>query len=146
MLFHLSLYPVMLSKLFFSFELHFTAQIPPVFRTPPVSPPRSSPLTRIRRVCSLDLSPHLMTYKDSGFADPILGSSEASEVSENSFPPQSIVYNWSCAHFSKPLLTAPDDNEDMMTTREKREKISLGHIARCQHSCGSFKLMSPLLT
>ncbi|KAM7526570.1 hypothetical protein LguiA_016472 [Lonicera macranthoides] len=119
------------------------AQIPPVFRTPPVSPPRSSPLTRIRRVCSLDLSPHLMTYKDSGFADPIQGSSAASEVSENSFPPQSIVYNWSCAHFSKPLLTAPDDNEEMMTTREKREKISLDRIARCQHSSVS-KLQSQI--
>ncbi|XVE80793.1 hypothetical protein DITRI_Ditri15bG0008800 [Diplodiscus trichospermus] len=101
------------------------------FRTPPVSPPRQNYLTRMRRVCSLDL----MNSPDSGLADPLLGS--GSGVSERSLLPQSTIYNFSCGHFSKPLLTASDDSEELLTRREERERFALEHIAKCQHSSTS---------
>ncbi|XP_019413125.1 PREDICTED: regulatory-associated protein of TOR 1-like isoform X2 [Lupinus angustifolius] len=104
------------------------------FRTPPVSPPRPSYITGMRRVSSLEFRPHLMSSPDSGLADPLLGSSGASGTSDRSFLPQSTLYNWSCGHFSKPLLTAADDSEDLLARREEREKIALEHIAKCQHS------------
>ncbi|GAV80856.1 WD40 domain-containing protein [Cephalotus follicularis] len=103
----------------------------PPFRTPPVSPPRPSYLTAgIRRVCSLEFRPHLMNSPDSGLADPLLGSGG----SERSLLPQSTIYNWSCGHFSKPLLTAADDCDDLLSRREEREKFALEHIAKCQRS------------
>ncbi|XP_024982076.1 regulatory-associated protein of TOR 1 isoform X2 [Cynara cardunculus var. scolymus] len=106
------------------------------FRTPPVSPPRPSYLTGIgmRRVCSLEFRPHLM---DSGLADPLLGSPGVPGASERSFLPQSTIYNWSCSHFSKPLLTATDGTEEIIARREEREKFALEHITKCQHSSGS---------
>ncbi|CAH1446030.1 unnamed protein product [Lactuca virosa] len=110
--------------------------LPLTFRTPPVSPPRPSYLTGIgmRRVCSLEFRPHLM---DSGLADPLLGSPGVPGASERSFLPQSTIYNWSCSHFSKPLLTATDGSEEIMVRREEREKFALDHITKCQHSSGS---------
>uniref|UniRef100_A0A2P2MA86 Regulatory-associated protein of TOR 1 isoform X1 n=1 Tax=Rhizophora mucronata TaxID=61149 RepID=A0A2P2MA86_RHIMU len=108
--------------------------LPLTFRTPPVSPPQQSYLTGMRRVCSLDFRPHLMNSPDSGLADPLLGSDMPSGGSERSLLPQSSIYNWSCAHFSKPLLTAPDDSEDILVRREEREKLALDYIAKCQHS------------
>lgn len=53
-----------------------------------------------------------------GLADPCLGSDEPSGVSETRYFPQSIIYNWSCGHFSKQLLTAADDGEEMIARRE----------------------------
>ncbi|XP_068341289.1 regulatory-associated protein of TOR 1-like [Pyrus communis] len=103
------------------------------FRTPPVSPPRPNHLTGIRRVCSLDFRPHLMS-PDSGLADPLLGSGGTSGASECSFLPQSAIYNWGCGHFSKPLLFVADDSKEVLSRREEREKFSLEHIAKCQHS------------
>ncbi|KAM7463906.1 hypothetical protein LguiA_032027 [Lonicera macranthoides] len=117
--------------------------LPLTFRTPPVSPPRPSYLTGMRRVCSLEFRPHLMASPDSGLADPLLGSGGASGVSERSFLPQSTIYNWSCGHFSKPLLTAADDSEEIMARREEREKFALDHISKCQHSSVS-KLHNPI--
>lgn len=108
--------------------------LPLTFRTPPVSPPRPSYLTGMRRVCSLEFRPHLMNSPDSGLADPLLGSGGSAEVSERSFLPQSTIYNWSCGHFSKPLLTAPDDGDEILARREEREKIALDHIPKCQRS------------
>ncbi|KAL7248660.1 hypothetical protein ACSBR2_003411 [Camellia fascicularis] len=108
--------------------------LPLTFRTPPVSPPRPSYLSGMRRVCSLEFRPHLMNSPDTGLADPLLGSGGASGISERSFLPQSTIYNWSCGHFSKPLLTAADDSEEMMARREKNENIALDNIAKCQHS------------
>ncbi|KAK8490165.1 hypothetical protein V6N11_043378 [Hibiscus sabdariffa] len=105
--------------------------LPLTFRTPPVSPPRQSLLTGMRRVCSLEFRPHLMNSPDSGLADPHLGSSG---VSERSLLPQSTIYNFSCGHFSKPLLTASDDSEELLTRREERERFALEHIVKCQHS------------
>ncbi|KAK9289676.1 hypothetical protein L1049_007834 [Liquidambar formosana] len=102
------------------------------FRTPPVSPPRQSYLTGMRRVCSLEFRPHLLNSPDSGLADPLLGSVGSS--SERSFLPQSTIYNWSCGHFSKPLLTAADESEEILARREDTEKFALDHIAKCQHS------------
>ncbi|CAN1303366.1 Regulatory-associated protein of TOR 1 [Linum perenne] len=104
--------------------------LPLTFRTPPVSPPRNSYL---RRVCSLDLGPHLMN-SPSGLAAPLMDSSGASGFSEHSLLPQSTIYNWSAAHFSKSLLTATDDTEEIVIRREEREKFALEHIAKCQHS------------
>ncbi|CAN1303359.1 Regulatory-associated protein of TOR 1 [Linum perenne] len=100
--------------------------LPLTFRTPPVSPPRNSYL---RRVCSLDLGPHLMN-SPSGLAAPLMDSSGASGFSEHSLLPQSTIYNWSAAHFSKSLLTATDDTEEIVIRREEREKFALEHIAK----------------
>jgi regulator-associated protein of mTOR len=117
--------------------------LPLTFRTPPVSPPRPSYLTGMRRVCSLEFRPHLMSSSDSGLAGPLLGSGGPAGVSERSFLPQSSIYNWSCGHFSKPLLTAADDSEEIMAKREDREKFALDQIAKCQHSSVS-KLHNPI--
>ncbi|GMI64468.1 hypothetical protein like AT3G08850 [Hibiscus trionum] len=105
--------------------------LPLTFRTPPVSPPRQNYLAGIRRVCSLDFRPHLMNSPDSGLADPLLGSVSGSE---RSLLPQSTIYNFSCGHFSKPLLTASDDSEELLCRREEQERFALEHIAKCQHS------------
>lgn len=75
-----------------------------------------------------------MTSPDSGLADPLLGSAGAAGSSDRSFLPQSTIYNWSCGHFSKPLLTVADDSEEVLARREEREKYALEHIAKCQHS------------
>ncbi|XP_057476943.1 regulatory-associated protein of TOR 1-like isoform X3 [Actinidia eriantha] len=104
------------------------------FRTPPVSPPRLSYLPRMRRVWSLEFKPHLVNSPDIGLADPLLGCGGALGVSDRSFLPQSSIYSMSCCHFSKPLLTAADDSEEMLGRREEREKIALENIAKCQHS------------
>ena len=114
------------------------------FRTPPVSPPRPSYLTGMRRVYSLEFRPHQLNSPDAGLADPLLGSAGSSGVSERSFLPQSIIYNWSCGHFSKPLLSAADDSEEILARREEREKFALEHISKCQHSCVSFSLICPI--
>ncbi|XP_048235916.1 regulatory-associated protein of TOR 1 isoform X3 [Ricinus communis] len=108
--------------------------LPLTFRTPPVSPPRPSYLTGMRRVCSLEFRPHLMSSPDSGLADPLLGSVGPSGGSERSLLPQSTIYNWSCGHFSKPLLNTADDTEVMLVKREEREKFAMDHISKCQHS------------
>ncbi|XVF84220.1 hypothetical protein PTKIN_Ptkin17bG0008200 [Pterospermum kingtungense] len=106
--------------------------LPLTFRTPPVSPPRQNYLTGMRRVCSLEFRPHQMNSPDSGLADPLLGS--GSGVSERSLLPQSTIYNFSCGHFSRPLLTASDDSEELSARREERERFALDHIAKCQRS------------
>lgn len=113
--------------------------LPMTFRTPPVSPPRQNYLTGLRRVCSLEFRPHQLNSPDAGLADPLLGSVGSSAASERSLLPQSTIYNWSCGHFSRPLLTAADDNEEIMARREDREKIALDRIAKCQH-CSVSKL------
>ncbi|XP_021893853.1 regulatory-associated protein of TOR 1-like [Carica papaya] len=56
------------------FNLSLTGQVPLTFRTPPVSPPRPSYLTGMRRVCSLEFTPHLINSPDSGLANPLLRS------------------------------------------------------------------------
>lgn len=117
--------------------------LPMTFRTPPVSPPRPSYITGMRRVCSLEFRPHLMNSPDSGLADPLLGSAGTSGTSDRSFLPQSTIYSWSCGHFSKPLLTAADDSEEVLARREEREKFALEHIAKCQHSAVS-RLTNPI--
>ncbi|KAK6943403.1 Raptor, N-terminal CASPase-like domain [Dillenia turbinata] len=121
------------------------AHLPLTFRTPPVSPPRPSYMTGIRRVCSLEFRPHLLNSTDSGLADPLLGAGGASGASDRSFLPQSTIYNWSCGHFSRPLLTRADDSEEILAQREEREKHALDRIAKCQHSSIS-KLNNPIAT
>lgn len=108
--------------------------LPMTFRTPPVSPPRNNYLTGLRRVCSLEFRPHQLNSPDTGLADPLLGSAGSSGGSERSLLPQSIIYNWSCGHFSRPLLTAADDNEEIIARREEKERVALDRIAKCQHS------------
>ncbi|XP_073297901.1 regulatory-associated protein of TOR 1-like isoform X1 [Primulina huaijiensis] len=119
------------------FELNGGGRLPLTFRTPPVSPPRPSYMTGIRRVSSLDFRPHLMNPPDSGLADSLLGPSGLSGASERSYLPQSKIYYWSCGHFSKPLLTPVDDSEEIVARREKNEKQALDHIVKCQHSAVS---------
>ncbi|XP_078436258.1 regulatory-associated protein of TOR 1 [Wolffia australiana] len=111
------------------------AQLP--FRTPPVSPPRQNFLSGMRRVCSLDFRQHQLNSPDSRLADSLLGSSGFLGSAERSLLPQSTIYSWSCGHFSRPLLTAADDNEEISPKREDREKYALDRIAKCQHSSGS---------
>ncbi|XVF65906.1 hypothetical protein PTKIN_Ptkin09bG0288400 [Pterospermum kingtungense] len=109
--------------------------LPLTFRTPPVSPPQQNNLTRMRRVFSLEFGTHLMNSIDSGLADPLLGS--GSGALERSLLPQSTIYNYSCGHFSKPLLTASDDSEELLARREEQERFALDRIAKCQHSSTS---------
>ncbi|XP_076922188.1 regulatory-associated protein of TOR 1-like [Bidens hawaiensis] len=111
-----------------------TGHLPLTFRTPPVSPPRPSYLTGMRRVCSLEFRPHLM---DSGLADPLLGSHAGPGSSDRSFLPQSTIYNWSCSHFSKPLLTENEDTDEIDIKREERERLVFENITRCQRSSGT---------
>lgn len=121
--------------LVFIWGYFLAGHLPLTFRTPPVSPPRTTGfLTGMRRVCSLEFRPHVPSSPDSGLADPLLG---AVGSSERSFLPQSTIYNWSCGRFSKPLLNVPDDIEEILARREEREKFALYHISECQHTCGS---------
>ncbi|EPS59850.1 hypothetical protein M569_14955, partial [Genlisea aurea] len=116
-------------------ELNGGAHLSLAFRTPPISPPRPSYMTGMRRVySSLEFRPHLMSSSDTGLADPLLGSPGSSGGAERSLLPQSMIYNWSCGHFSKPLLTSLDDSEELIARREEREKLVLDHIVKCQHS------------
>lgn len=108
-----------------------TGNLPLSFRTPPVSPPRTNYLSGLRRVCSLEFRPHLLSSPDSGLADPLLGVSG----SERSLLPLSTIYSWSCGHFSKPLLGGADTSQEIAAKREEKEKFALEHIAKCQHSC-----------
>ncbi|XP_011623063.1 regulatory-associated protein of TOR 2 isoform X1 [Amborella trichopoda] len=111
-----------------------SGHLPMTFRTPPVSPPtRQNFLTGMRRVCSLEFRPHQLNSVDTGLADPLLGSSGSPGPSERSLLPQSTIYNWSCGHFSRPLLTAADDNEELSAQREVRERLALDGITKCQH-------------
>ncbi|XP_062201737.1 regulatory-associated protein of TOR 1-like isoform X1 [Phragmites australis] len=103
------------------------------FRTPPVSPPQHDYLTGLRRVCSMEFRPHLMNSPE-GLADPLLSPAAAPSNAELSILPQSAIYNWSCGHFSRPLLTGSDDNEGTNARREERERIALDCIAKCQRS------------
>ncbi|KFK24674.1 hypothetical protein AALP_AA8G010200 [Arabis alpina] len=111
------------------FDMH-TGHLPLTFRTPPVSPPRPSYMKGMRRVCSLEFRPHLLASPDSGLANSLSSASG----SEKSLLPQSTIYKWSCAHFSKPLLGGADANEEIAAQREEREKFALDGIAKCQHS------------
>ncbi|KAK4798865.1 hypothetical protein SAY86_024230 [Trapa natans] len=111
------------------FEMQASGHLPLTFRTPPVSPPRPSYMTGIRRVCSLEFRPYLMGSSDCGLADPVLGSGGT----ERSFLPQSVIYSWSCDHFSKPVLGGADDGDDIQARWEEREKFALDQIAKCQH-------------
>lgn len=122
----------------FNLEMMLTGHLPLTFRTPPVSPPRQNYLAGMRRVCSLEFRPHLMNSTDSGLPHALLGS--GSGTSERSLLPQSTIYNFSCGHFSKPLLTPSDDSEELLARREERERFALEHIAKCQHSCMPFNL------
>uniref|UniRef100_A0A0E0R394 Uncharacterized protein n=1 Tax=Oryza rufipogon TaxID=4529 RepID=A0A0E0R394_ORYRU len=97
------------------------------FRTPPVSPPQHDYLTGLRRV------PHVLNSPD-GLADPLLSSSAAPSNMGLDILPQSLIYRWSCGHFSRPLLTGSDDNEEANARREERERIAMDCIAKCQRS------------
>nr|CAB3490706.1 unnamed protein product [Digitaria exilis] len=103
------------------------------FRTPPVSPPQHDYLTGLRRVCSMEFKSHHMNSPE-GLADPLLSSAAAPSNAELSIFPLSTIYNWSCGHFSKPLLTGSDDNEEANARREEREQTALDCIAKCQRS------------
>ncbi|XP_021766700.1 regulatory-associated protein of TOR 2-like isoform X2 [Chenopodium quinoa] len=109
-----------------------SGHFPLTFRTPPISIPRASCLTRIRRVSSSEFRPHLLNSPDLGLADPLgYGGSDAN--TECSLLPRSNIYNWSCGHFSKPLLTPPDDAEELLAKREAKERSTLDLIVKCQN-------------
>ncbi|XP_039798111.1 regulatory-associated protein of TOR 1-like isoform X1 [Panicum virgatum] len=102
------------------------------FRTPPVSPPQHDYLTGLRRVCSMEFKPHPMNSPE-GLADRLISAAAPSNA-ELIILPQSTIYNWSCGHFSRPLLSGSDDNEEAHARREEREQIALDCIAKCQRS------------
>jgi len=102
------------------------------FMTPPVSPPQHDYLIGLRRVCSMEFGQHPINSPD-GLADRLLSS--AAGLSNREPLPQSTIYNWSCGHFSRPLLTVSDDNEETNARREERERIALDYITKCQRSC-----------
>eukprot|EP00252_Welwitschia_mirabilis_P005146 TRINITY_DN15582_c0_g2_i1.p1 TRINITY_DN15582_c0_g2~~TRINITY_DN15582_c0_g2_i1.p1 ORF type:complete len:1293 (+),score=268.23 TRINITY_DN15582_c0_g2_i1:213-3881(+) len=111
-----------------------SGNLPVNFRTPPVSPPtRPSYTVGMRRVCSLEFSPH-MRSSDVGLADSIIAAG-ASSSSERGMLFHSTIYNWSCGHFSRPLLYPVHDDEEMLARREEKERLTLEKIAKCQHSC-----------
>lgn len=122
--------PELLNRVFQYFAGSFSV----AFRTPPVSPPQHDYLTGLRRVCSMEFKSHHMNSPE-GLADPLLSSAAAPSNAELSILPQSTIYNWSCGHFSKPLLTGSDDNEEANARREEREQTALDCIAKCQRSC-----------
>ncbi|KAL5205507.1 hypothetical protein ABZP36_033716 [Zizania latifolia] len=103
------------------------------FRTPPVSPPQHDYLTGLRRVCSMEFRPHLLNSPD-GLADPLLSANAAPSNMGLDILPPSTIYRWSCGHFSRPLLTGSDDNEEANARREQRERIAMDCIAKCQRS------------
>lgn len=113
---------------------YFAGNFLKAFRTPPVSPPQHDYLTGLRRVCSMEFRPHPVNSPE-GLADPLLSSAAAPSNGELSIIPQSTIYNWSCGHFSMPLLTDSEDNEEVNARREERERIALDCIAKCQRSC-----------
>ncbi|XP_027768175.1 regulatory-associated protein of TOR 1-like isoform X2 [Solanum pennellii] len=127
------------------FDMSGGRRLPVPFRTPPVSPPQSSFLRGLRRVYSLDFRHRPMNSQDSGSADPLLGSGGSSRASEHSSIPQSTIYNWSCGHFSKPLLSADDDNEENISRREEKEKLALDLITKSQH-CSVNRLHNQIAT
>ncbi|XP_069146520.1 regulatory-associated protein of TOR 1 isoform X2 [Solanum lycopersicum] len=127
------------------FDMSGGRRLPVPFRTPPVSPPQSSFLRGLRRVYSLDFRHRPMNSQDSGSADPLLGSGGSSRASECSSIPQSTIYNWSCGHFSKPLLSADDDNEENISRREEKEKLALDLITKSQH-CSVNRLHNQIAT
>ncbi|KXG27592.1 regulatory-associated protein of TOR 2 isoform X2 [Sorghum bicolor] len=101
------------------------------FMTPPVSPPQHDYLIGLRRVCSMEFGQHPINSPD-GLADRLLSS--AAGLSNREPLPQSTIYNWSCGHFSRPLLTVSDDNEETNARREEKERIALDYITKCQRS------------
>lgn len=114
------------------------------FRTPPVSPPQQSYLSGLRRVYSLEFRSHLQNSPDdkqTGLPEALPGAggstptSRSNSEATNNLLPESTIYNWSCGHFSRPLLTGNDDNEEVLVRREDRERVAMDCIKRCQHSC-----------
>ncbi|KAL5226220.1 hypothetical protein ABZP36_012859 [Zizania latifolia] len=103
------------------------------FRTPPVSPPQHDYLTGLRRVCSMEFRPHPLNSPD-GLTDPLLSANASPSNMGLDMIPQSTIYRWSCGHFSRPLLTGSDDNEEANARREERERIAMDCIAKCQRS------------
>eukprot|EP01018_Ginkgo_biloba_P027833 Gb_27558 [translate_table: standard] len=114
-----------------------SGNLPITFRTPPPSPPtRQTYLTPMRRVISLEFSPHLHGAADAGLIDSSLPSGPLSTAPEGGLLRQSTLYNWSCGHFSRPILvpTQEDDEDETLARREKREEMALDGIDKCRHS------------
>ena len=90
----------------------------------------------MRRVCSLEFSPHMRKSSDSGLADTVLvGGGPFGSVSL----PSSNLYRWSCCHFSRPLLEPSHDDHDEEAAARKveRERMAIDGISKCQHSSES---------
>eukprot|EP00249_Psilotum_nudum_P023321 c28829_g1_i1 orf=818-4927(+) len=108
------------------------------FRTPPASPPTGQSLLSgngMRRVCSLEFSPHMQRSTDEGLADRALVGAGTTTLSEPTMVPVSSLYSWSCGHFSRPLLEPSlEDDEEAATRRADRERFALDGISKCQHS------------
>ncbi|GJT19388.1 hypothetical protein Tco_0878094 [Tanacetum coccineum] len=74
------------------------------------------------------------------FHDEVHAALGVPVASERLAFPQSTIYNWSCSHFSKPLLTGTDDADEVTAKNNERDKVALQHITKCQH----FNLHNPI--
>jgi regulator-associated protein of mTOR len=48
--------------------------------------------------------------------------------------PLSTLYNWSCWHFSRPLLEPAQDEDVIIARRQEKEHLALAGITKCHHS------------
>ena len=99
--------------------------------------------TGMRRVCSLEFSPHLRRTAESGLAGSALVGGGPSPALENVTVPSSNLYKWSSGHYARPLLELPhDDDDDSSTRRTERQRLALDGISKCEHSSKWGKLLS----
>ncbi|XP_028106601.1 regulatory-associated protein of TOR 1-like isoform X1 [Camellia sinensis] len=92
-------------------------------------PPQQRHFTGMRRVLS---GPHLANSQNLGLADPLLVSGELSSILERNLLSHSAIYKWSCNHFSRPIRNTIDDDEEILSRREEREKVALDCMMKWQ--------------
>ncbi|THG09157.1 hypothetical protein TEA_025467 [Camellia sinensis var. sinensis] len=95
-------------------------------------PPQQRHFTGMRRVLS---GPHLANSQNLGLADPLLVSGELSSILERNLLSHSAIYKWSCNHFSRPIRNTIDDDEEILSRREEREKVALDCMMKWQRFC-----------
>jgi regulator-associated protein of mTOR len=59
---------------------------------------------------------------------------DSSAAAAPSALPLSTLYNWSCCHFSRPLLEPAQDEDVIIARRQEKEHLALAGIAKCHHS------------
>ncbi|KAL7264205.1 hypothetical protein ACSBR1_002206 [Camellia fascicularis] len=100
-------------------------------------PPQQRHFTGMRRVLS---GPHLAYSQNLGLADPLLVSGELSSILERNLLSHSAIYKWSCNYFSRPIRNTIDDDEEILSRREEREKLALDCMMKWQRFSAVSKL------